>query len=121
MNNHQRRDYQAPPNFDVDESYWAALLKDDDDRVSAAAVDMLERPTAAVRLNSGISPTTPVSSRTGVDHTASWADLRSIYERDETVLETIPITPCRWITVFGKCPLKHGCPFLHDNIVKKTK
>ncbi len=85
MNNHQRRDYQAPPNFDVDESYWAALLKDDDDRVSAAAVDMLERPTAAVRLNSGISPTTPVSSRTGVDHTASWADLRSIYERDETI------------------------------------
>lgn len=44
-----------------------------------------------------------------------------IYERDDRVLETLPTTPCRWTENFGKCPLKQGCPFLHDNVVKKTK
>lgn len=85
MDNHQWRDHQAPPNLDLDESYWAALLNDDENLVSEAAFHFLERPVTVIRLHSGSDITAPADNRLNANNTISWANLRSVYERDETI------------------------------------
>lgn len=87
MNSSQRRDHHAPPQPDIDEGYWAALLRDDETPTPEINPFLSERPQFTAEIPPQAYGTFPEDPSDVRDD--SWISLLAIQEHDETVELTV--------------------------------